>query len=325
MTRDELDRMVRLYKWNYIAFHEPRYLKFKANKSRKGYLAHFKKQLIVFLLTVQEDPYLHEITQLNNDGFYKLEPFEKTLTRIEKCRVEFRDQQWFGIEYRQPYVEVNDMVEKEGETEIVRFLAQCFAAEFFLRAITELEKAIDRDGIGQQEELALIRRLKEGKPLRSEPKGIKESFRWAGRGYKQKADALFNRLYKRGFLNKETTSEQFVAIFSGQPVEKPVRWEGQASQLVFVLECLALSKQLEMPIDAYDLTQDGGIKIADEQAYGSWLYSRIEGCFLDSDGNPFSGKRLKHVKSALRNKSKTGKPQRGDELEIIVKEVAADN
>lgn len=320
MEREDFNRMVRLFRHKLLMKYEPGYLK---QSDRKTYLNHFKQQILTFLAVVSDDEYQKQIITLNNEGYYTDEPLPKTLQKIEKRRQHWRNQQWGGIEYSQPYIPVDDLVEEEGERAVIRFLAQCYAAESFLKLIVELQKAIERNGLGQQEELALIRRAKEGKALRETAKPMKESFRWIGKGSNQKAGALFHRLHKRGFIDKETTSEQFIAIFSGKPVEKPVRWTGSASQLFFLIEHLALSAQLEMPPASYKTTAEGRNEITDEQAYASWLYLHIENCFLDEDHNPYNGKRMKHVKSALRNKSKSKKPERGQELEKIITDAIA--
>ncbi|MEO5642036.1 MAG: hypothetical protein ABIQ40_08515 [Bacteroidia bacterium] len=314
MEHEELNAWISRKRKNIIAIHE---LKYFAHPKRDKYLNFFQDKLLRFFLSIEDDPYKMKIIELYKEGGFMLESLPKILKKVEEKRVWFKDQMFFGKEYSQPYIHVSSFVKIENEREIVRFLMWFEVTSFFLKFIPQLEKAIKRGVIGMQEEKILFAKAKQGiLPDKKESPQPLVGFFWEGRDVAMKIKTLHDGLVAGEFIERKTTLEQFTILFKGIPVDKPVLWRGTNSQLVYLIGALYSKNLLAIPEELKTLNKQD---IKSEQAYGSWLYSKLSACFTDKHGKPLLAKNLKHTKSDIENKGRT--TSRANELQNIVREV----
>ena len=111
------------------------------------------------------------------------------------------------------------------------------------------------------------------KPSPSPKQNKKTTYQWQGNVEKE-LPILFKRMTDK-FISPEITFDQFLAIFTGQLIDKslqPVKWHnGNASELLFFNEILIGIK-----------TKDAKVNFVQDK------YKRMKACFVKSDGKPFN-------------------------------------
>lgn len=137
------------YRFNEILERYRRYVvnhhlsKLLASKNRKTYLGKLKKQVLHFMLKAEQDPYKQAIITIANEGYHLRTPLHKQFAAIQKVRATFLEQQLNEIEGGNQ-TEIGDLVAEEGDTPVLHFIIRCYAAEFALQLIRELEKNPDQ-------------------------------------------------------------------------------------------------------------------------------------------------------------------------------------
>lgn len=286
--------MLRLYEQPYLR-----------SDDRDAFLSSLKATLYSFLIPITEDPYQTEIIQMWRNASHLNQPFDKTLLQIEKCRKDYRQQQWFGIEYSQPYVPVADFVERSKPREITKFLIKSEAFIYFLRVVVALEAARKRGGLHEREERAILLRAKNGENIVSSTTGTQTGFSWSGSKEKEQITALYVKLLQNGFIHKQTSPEQFSQLFSGSDIENPVIWMKSTKHLLFLIDTLIKQNLLSIPRDLekkrhrseeLQVERNRG-KISKEKddelrsllhEINHWLYPLIVACFKNKEGLPYS-------------------------------------
>lgn len=136
----QFNELLERYRRYAVNYHVPRLL---ASKSRKTYLAKLKKQVLGFMLEAEQDPYKQTIITIINEGYHARTPLRKQFEVIQKERVAFLEQQLTEIENDEE-TEIGELVSEEGDKPVLHFVIRCYAAEFALQLIRELEKNPDQ-------------------------------------------------------------------------------------------------------------------------------------------------------------------------------------
>lgn len=300
---------------------------------RDAFIEAVKAPLMDFLLDVVTDPYQREINSIWRQGFHLKKKLADTLQQLEKVRHYYYQQQWFGMQYNQPYEPVDDFVEVTEPKTIIRFLIRCGVANYFHNVIMQLEQARKRGGLHEREELSILRKVAENTPLPSLENRNQIGFKWVGDCREKRINSLYINLLNRGYLHKQTSPEQFAIIFSETPVEKPVVWLKTLVQLLYLTDRLLDTELLLMPEDLetmrkkkkhllvlknrnqLDEKQNAELKQI-QHRISVWQYERMQACFLDKQGKELSGKKLKHTRNDLDNKNVI--PKTANEIESII-------
>lgn len=302
------------------------------SKHRDRFLSVMKIPLNNFLLEVVNDPYMSEVNEIFLVGSTLNRKIKDLLTEAEKCRSKWLDQFYYGVN-------VNEFVLKNNRVDIYKFMVKVTVASFFLQVINNLETARSRGGLREREELSIIRKAKEENNT-EQVRTIKEvGFEWREENASKQIEALYNKLLKRGYIDRQTSSEQFNQLFNSQPVEFPVMWLKTSFLFMYLIEELLNQKLIEMPdglepkrerckellikINRRTITEEEN---AEYKSYlhevSRWQYERMAACFVNKTVKPYNSDTLKSTRNKLINQQ-DGIPAGGGELKIMIADIAA--
>ncbi|MEO5641830.1 MAG: hypothetical protein ABIQ40_19025 [Bacteroidia bacterium] len=314
MEHEELNEWIRRYRTYILNLHEPKYF---SNPNRDKYIVFFQDRALRFYLAVGEDIYRRKINDLYTEGNFLQEPLPEILKKIESARIHYTQQKWAGIEYGFDYYDVGKLAERTDQRIVLKYLALCEIADFFIQFTSSLRKAIKRGAIGMQEEKDLFAKAKQGiLPDKKERPQPLVGFFWEGGDVTMRIRTLYEGLISGEFIEKKTTLEIFSTLFKGVPIAERVKWCGSVSQLVYLMGGL-YDRNLLGKSDELKAIQKQDIK--SEQAYGRWLYPKLSACFINKNDKRLQGKNLKFTKSDIRNKERL--PAKGVMLQNLVQKV----
>jgi len=308
-----------------MIFHK-REAKYLNARDRDQFLNVMKVPLLNYLQAVVRDSYFGELIQIYALGQQLDEPDSDLLPKAEKCREKWAMQDFAGTEYNQPYIPVHKDVHKEHPRYITKFIAQCGTAHHFLKLIIALEKARKRGGLHEREELKILSEAKKNEELPVTGLESETGFTWVGLSTKLRIDSLYQRLRKEGYIDRQTSSEQFHKIFSGEPVIHPVVWLKTNKLLLYFTDRLIDKQLVKLPTEVEDFLQRKQGAEASDKADGlkhvssSWQYARIAACFI-SKTKRYTATGLKHQRNDIDNK--TGAPPGSATIKRIVDEIAS--
>ncbi len=314
MEHEQLNKWILRYRLYLLHLHEPKYF---AHPKRDEYIEFFQDRLLSFSVAIQSDVYRRKIIELYKEGGFMQEPLPKILKKIEAARLHYKQQKWAGIEYGFAYYDVGKLADREDQRIVLKYLVLCEITNFFIQFTNKLNKAIKRGVIGLQEEKALFVKAKEEEftDKNDSPQPL-VGFFWEGRDVAIKIKTLYDGLIAGEFIERKTTIERFSLLFKGVPVNEPVQWRGTVSQLVYLIGALYNKELLGKTDELKELRKQD---IKSEQAYGSWLYSKLSACFVDKHGRRLQAKNLKQTKNDIENKDRF--PAKGEILQNLVQEV----
>lgn len=299
--KDLSDRF-RLY---VLEYHERRYF---AAEDRTQYIHLFRRKVAGFVAQIGDCTYKRTIIERFTEGVLVQKDLREVLDEVERIRVDLKQKAWAVREYDGMLVEpfpISDLVEDEGSHPAIHFYLQCRAVEFFWKMTDQLLEAQKRSAQFVKEERNIFARARQGILKTKEAPAPVVGFKLEAKGAAMRIEKLYRELLKERFIDSKTTPEQFAAIFSGAPVEHPVRWHKQQTQLIYLLGAMVNYKLLHAP---------EGI------AYGSWLYPRIIASFVNKRGEPFTTKKLTQTLHDIERKGR--QPIHRQFLDNLVRHIA---
>jgi hypothetical protein len=306
MSYEALNELAARYRRRILNYHERRYF---AAQDRAVYVNHFRAKIKTFASQLGDCTYKQAIIERFTEGLLVQKDLQEVLEEVERIRVDLKQKNWAVHEYQGALVEpfpISDLVRKEGARPAIHYYLLCKAADFFWKMGEQLLKAQKRGAQAAKEEHAIFERARQGifKSDKEAPPPV-VGFKMEGKGAAMRIEKLYRELLSERFIDSKTRLEQFVAVFNGVPVEQPVIWKKQQTQLIYLLGAMVNYKLLIAP---------EGI------AYGSWLYPRIIASFHSKQGQPFTAKQLTQTLHDIEKKERA--PAHRDFLENLIQHIA---
>ncbi len=315
-------------------------LHYEQSPYRDSFLETFESSIGDFYYPAIADPYQSELVDLFKIALHFKQSSSELYSKIMACRKKWYEQYYMGTEYGQDYIELDEFILVTNYPKIFKNILRLVVSNYYLNTIAELKTARLRGGLRDREEMAILRRMQNGNAKSNTTNTYPErGFRWKSPYAQTRIKILHERLVSGRYIHSDTKVEQFVQIFSGDPVEHPTVWIKSTTALVFLFQEMIQQEMLTLPehIEAKsnerrrienlqkkvnDPTKNMQELKALKQEISHWLYLTIAACFISKDFKKITGSKLKHASNQLNNRKTSETPAAGRDLTRLLRTVS---
>ena len=213
-----------------------------------------------------------------------------------------------------PWTEVaDDFVNEKREIKKLGHIVHWYSCQIAHDVYVELLNAVKKEA-SDSELKRIISKWQEPKS-KLEAKKEKEKFPTGFEWNKQeKASAkLYKGLLSAHFIDANTDEKNFETIFTGEPVEKKVRWIASNPHLIYLFIQLAKCK-LKIPASIDVFIENEKWVRNDQLQFSTWLCPRLCSTFINEKREELSSAKLRNASNQAHNK-----PPRAADIDEILK------